>query len=409
MSYRNARKGPRPWRRELEDTVSRVRLGGLFYLAGWLIVGVADGAAQDYPVPFALTLLAFLSLALLRLRAVPAVAEAAQAQRHIVLRWSVVLATNVLWSGALVWLLATSASIEARLLAIVLTGAYATAVAHALPMRASFATSALLILFVPMLAMLAATPGQRLLAAALAVYLLYILLAMRRAHSEYWQRVELEDDIRRERDFYEQQSRRDALTGLANRRRFDSAFASLVSAGRSPPAVVSLILFDLDRFKTINDRHGHGAGDDCLVAFARLLGQAFAGAGELPARLGGEEFAVLLPDVTLEQALARAEAVRHALAAAPVQAVDGCVTPTVSGGVVCRVGSEDVEAMMKRADAALYEAKRAGRNRVVACHGAPAAAGGAVLSAAGAIDVPDGTGADRGPPGGLPLAPDPVH
>ena len=367
MAYRSARSRGRSWHRELADTVSRVRLGGLFYLVGWLLIGWADGAPERYPATFAATLAAFLVLALLRFRRAPGAVHATQAQRHILWRWAVVLTTNVIWSGAVVWLLATSTSADARMLALVLTGAYATAIAHALPMRGALAAGAIGVLFVPMVAMLIATPGQRLLAVALGVYLLYILLAMRRSHREYWQRVGLEDDIRRERDFYEQQSRRDALTGLANRRRFDSAFASLLASDKaSLPRTISLVLFDLDRFKTINDRHGHVVGDDCLVAFAGLLGQAFSGPGELPARLGGEEFAVLLPEVTLDEAMIRADAIRHALVAAPVPLVHGCVAPTVSGGVVSRIGTEGADAMMKRADAALYEAKHTGRDRVVA-------------------------------------------
>ena len=144
-----------------------------------------------------------------------------------------------------------------------------------------------------------------------ALYLLYVSLALRRSHAEYLQRLDLEDELRQQRDLFEQQSRRDGLTGLANRRRFSSALEDWAVDARTSGTPLSLLILDLDHFKAINDRHGHARGDDCLREFAARLQAAFASEEELVARLGGEEFGVLLRETSLQQAFTRAEAFRR--------------------------------------------------------------------------------------------------
>jgi diguanylate cyclase (GGDEF)-like protein len=148
----------------------------------------------------------------------------------------------------------------------------------------------------------------------------------------------------------EHQAATDALTGLANRRAF---LAALASAGSG-----ALLTFDLDNLKPINDRHGHEAGDAALRALAALL-RADAGAGEVAARLGGDEFALWMPEADVAAAKARAEALRAraaALAGTPH-------APRFSMGIACRPpGSrESARALLARADAALYAAKRGAR------------------------------------------------
>ncbi len=144
---------------------------------------------------------------------------------------------------------------------------------------------------------------------------------------------------------------RDPLTGLFNRRKF---------LADAPAGDYALILFDLDHFKAINDRHGHLAGDDVLVAVAAMLRSRLA-PDAMPGRLGGEEFAVALPGATLDQARAVAESLRLHLAG--LRLGPG-VSVTASFGVVgCQAG-DDLPRLMARADALLYDAKRGGRNRV---------------------------------------------
>jgi diguanylate cyclase (GGDEF)-like protein len=156
----------------------------------------------------------------------------------------------------------------------------------------------------------------------------------------------------------------DGLTGLANRRAFDEALTTEVRRARRTGQALSLILLDADHFKRVNDNHGHHAGDDVL----RAIGRALAGgrATDVPARYGGEEFAVLLPSCAGTEAVRVAERLRAA-----INAETGPLAVTASAGVASL--SDDIadeRALLAAADAALYRAKAAGRDRTVQAAGA---------------------------------------
>ncbi|MFG1301975.1 diguanylate cyclase [Xanthobacter sp. V3C-3] len=174
-------------------------------------------------------------------------------------------------------------------------------------------------------------------------------------------------------------ARTDGLTGLANRRTFDVQFSQDWVRARGEAAPLTLVMLDVDHFKAFNDTRGHLSGDDALRSVARMLSAAAAGTTHLVARYGGEEFIVLLTGVGLEQGVAFAEDVRRLLAdlaiphpAAPSRRISASFG--VASMVPTQEGSPD--ALVAVADAALYEAKRSGRDRVVA-HGerAPTSAG----------------------------------
>jgi two-component system chemotaxis family response regulator WspR len=159
----------------------------------------------------------------------------------------------------------------------------------------------------------------------------------------------------------------DGLTGIANRRRFDEAVHVEWQRGRRQRTPLALLLCDVDHFKLYNDHLGHPAGDLCLKKMAAVLTGQLKRPADLAARYGGEEFALLLPDTDLAGALRVGEACRaglEQLALPHPGAPRGLVT--MSMGVTCIVpGEEDtLEDLIARADAALYEAKRTGRNRV---------------------------------------------
>ncbi|KMO20581.1 PleD family two-component system response regulator [Methylobacterium indicum] len=160
----------------------------------------------------------------------------------------------------------------------------------------------------------------------------------------------------------------DGLTGLHNRRYLDSYLAGLFSEPSLRERPVSLLILDIDRFKSINDRFGHDAGDEVLKEFATRIRAQTRGI-DVVARFGGEEIVVVVPDTGLDAARQVAERIRERIEAAPfaVQRGTCSIEVTVSIGVAARQAN-DVEAgtLLKRADLALYEAKQAGRNRVVA-------------------------------------------
>jgi diguanylate cyclase (GGDEF)-like protein len=159
----------------------------------------------------------------------------------------------------------------------------------------------------------------------------------------------------------------DPLTGLHNRRSFEVRLAEEVERTRRSQVPFALLLLDLDHFKQVNDRFGHQAGDQALQAVASVLEQQLR-AVDLPARIGGEEFAVLLPDTAGQGALDTAERLRAAIATRPIAHEGATIAVTASIGVACCSAHADTsEGLLRVADLALYQAKRAGRNRT---HGA---------------------------------------
>jgi two-component system cell cycle response regulator len=159
----------------------------------------------------------------------------------------------------------------------------------------------------------------------------------------------------------------DALTGLHNRRYLDSHIAALFADAVARGRQLSMLLLDIDRFKSINDTHGHDAGDEVLREFA-LRVRAHTRGIDVVARFGGEEVVVLVPDTPLDGARAVAERIREQVEAVPFPIHGGArrVTVTVSIGVAARQpGDTSGVDILKRADLALYRAKEEGRNRVV--------------------------------------------
>jgi len=160
-------------------------------------------------------------------------------------------------------------------------------------------------------------------------------------------------------------SHHDGLTGLLNRRAVESMLDREVQRLQRFGQPFTLLLIDIDHFKRINDRLGHAAGDAVLAAVAAALKEE---ARELDrvARFGGEEFCVVLPHTDREGALHAAERLRSAVERLRVPWGDDLVTVTISTGLACAdEQNETLSMLLKRADMALYEAKAAGRNRVV--------------------------------------------
>jgi two-component system cell cycle response regulator len=160
----------------------------------------------------------------------------------------------------------------------------------------------------------------------------------------------------------------DSLTGLHNRRYLDSHLATLFERAQSRNRPLSLMITDIDRFKSINDTWGHDVGDEVLKEFASRLRKNVRGI-DLACRMGGEEFVVVMPDTNSETAQMVAERIRSQIAQTPFKTGDGeqTIEVTISVGVAGLAKDvTTVAALMKRADQALYEAKNGGRNRVVA-------------------------------------------
>jgi diguanylate cyclase (GGDEF)-like protein len=155
---------------------------------------------------------------------------------------------------------------------------------------------------------------------------------------------------------FRQMSRTDMLSGLLNRRAFIEDL-SQVERGH-------LLIIDIDRFKQINDRYGHLAGDDVIVSVAEMLKEV-ADAPHLVARIGGEEFAILFRDAEFADVVSLAERLRRTVANRQIETVHHTISVTVSGGLADITPIRDFSAVYAAADRALYIAKSAGRNRIV--------------------------------------------
>lgn len=158
-------------------------------------------------------------------------------------------------------------------------------------------------------------------------------------------------------------SETDPLSGLFNRRGFELRFERLMQETETKGLPISLVLCDLDHFKSVNDTHGHAGGDRVITAFADALREATL-PGHVVARIGGEEFAIVLPGCNLAAARLFAESVRLRMEKMKVETMPAEARFTASFGVAERSRDETSEHVHYRADAALYQAKDAGRDRV---------------------------------------------
>jgi diguanylate cyclase (GGDEF)-like protein len=157
----------------------------------------------------------------------------------------------------------------------------------------------------------------------------------------------------------------DELTGLANRRRFLSQLEAEVARSRRNGSPLGIVLADLDDFKRVNDTYGHEAGDEALRGFAAIL-RATVRDVDLAVRLGGEEFAVLLPDTGLAGSAQLAERLRDALQSSSIGSPGAPIKLTASFGVSCFPAAAAAEDLLTDADRRLYDAKRRGKNTVIA-------------------------------------------
>jgi len=176
------------------------------------------------------------------------------------------------------------------------------------------------------------------------------------------------DFLRQKLDYSLEMAVTDALTGLHNRRYMAGQLQALVGRANQGGEPVAVLMMDIDHFKAVNDGFGHDAGDEVLREFAVRLATKVR-AVDLPCRMGGEEFVVVMPGTRLEDAVRIADRIRADMAGAPfpVMGGDAHLQITISIGVASTTGRDDTpDALLKRADEGVYEAKSAGRNRVIA-------------------------------------------
>ncbi|MBF0446909.1 MAG: diguanylate cyclase [Magnetococcales bacterium] len=183
-------------------------------------------------------------------------------------------------------------------------------------------------------------------------------------------RVQIHMELKRQRDYLQNISSLDSLTGISNRRRFDEFFINEWRRSIRTQTPLSLILMDIDFFKQFNDQYGHVHGDFCLKEVAATLARSLVRPADLVARYGGEEFVFILPDTDYDGLNYLAETLRKNIENLDIEHKQSAVSPvvTVSLGGICGIPSQSVQHLdfIGRADHCLYQAKNSGRNRAVA-------------------------------------------
>lgn len=173
--------------------------------------------------------------------------------------------------------------------------------------------------------------------------------------------------LKRNLDDVQEETKKDPLTGVANRRAFDELMVETIAKARDEETPLSLLMVDIDHFKRFNDTFGHLLGDEVIKIVARILLNSVKGQ-DVVARYGGEEFAVILPETPIEGGMAIAEKIRYAIASKKLTRTDtgeDYGKLAVSIGVSTYHAGDTPTRMIERADQALYDAKHAGRNRVM--------------------------------------------
>ncbi|WP_223271713.1 GGDEF domain-containing protein [Colwellia hornerae] len=165
----------------------------------------------------------------------------------------------------------------------------------------------------------------------------------------------------------EEKNTLDELTGLYNRRFYDQKILAEYRRSRRNLTPLSLLVIDIDHFKTVNDNYGHLAGDECLVAVAACIKSCLRRSADISCRYGGEEFCLILPETDSKGAMALAEELRESIASCQVSYNDIIINLTISCGISTYLQQKDVQAehLFVVADQALYQAKHNGRNQVI--------------------------------------------
>jgi diguanylate cyclase (GGDEF)-like protein len=204
------------------------------------------------------------------------------------------------------------------------------------------------------------------LAVMIFLFSFYMVLIAYRGNREYWDALENEYLLEIKSQEMARLSNIDVLTGLYNRRYFDKAFDSEWKRSGRNNSMLSVILFDIDHFKIINDTFGHQVGDEYLKKTAAALTSVFKRDYDIVARYGGEEFIVLLPGINADHASQLAEKVKKRIESMTTDHLGKKVGTTISAGIMCCVPNFNTisDSIISCADQALYIAKQGGRNRV---------------------------------------------
>ncbi len=275
--------------------------------------------------------------------------------------------TALVWGTIAAYVLVQDGEQKTQLLMIICTAGFCSggAIAFIPERRLSILYN---LLMLPPAATIILIKGDNLtLVAALFLYSAYLVLISLRGNDEYWTALENEFLLEEKSEELKQASRVDVLTSIFNRRHFDELFHLTLGLCARRGTPITLIICDIDHFKTINDTFGHLAGDEYLKLIGLCLQKVFRRETDVVGRYGGDEFVILLPDEDTAVTRELTECFRKDVAGIILDYNGAKIQSTVSLGMTCCIpqAGQSPESLIARADTALYMAKNAGRNRIV--------------------------------------------
>jgi diguanylate cyclase (GGDEF)-like protein len=358
----------------LVDAMQRTRGGTFVHLPLFVLIGWVTGIAESHRAFFYCNVALLTATVLLRVAFTRHVHRAAGSDAERIRRFTWTFTGLYLLSGAHWGALAAAVSYwpslaDARIpIWLVCTGMAAAATIILGLLQAVRIGYPAVVLLPPMCAcLLNPSEGSLFAVAAAAMLWIYVFDASRGVRRDYWAGAIARAELEQRAAELERLSTTDSLTQICNRRYFDERLADEWSHSIQTGQRIAVLVVDIDHFKSINDEYGHPVGDRCIVAAAEALRAGLRRDRELLARYGGEEFAVLLPGAPEDAAIAAAETLRLRVAEALIEVKGRRIAMTCSVGVCSLIAGPNArpDIAMRRADQALYIAKRAGRNRVV--------------------------------------------
>lgn len=356
-------------KRVLQDLKKRSTFGIFFYIAVALLIVIANNYYERHPVFSALFLVSMLGVCFFRL--VHMSVSDKMGDRYEIANRNIfyisVIASAVIWGIIFAVIMLQQGEYASQtLMTAVICGLCAGGVVAFVPNR-QLSIYYNLSMLMPASVLMLINRSHIILAIMVLLFSVYLIIIAYRGNREYWDALENEYLLELKSSELALLSNTDALTGLYNRRYFDQALdLEWKRSGRNKD-ILSVIIFDIDHFKNINDTFGHQAGDEYLTNTAATLSAVFKRDYDIVARYGGEEFIVLLPGTDAEQARQLAEQARQNIELLILYHQGKKFATTISAGIMCSVADFNTspDYIVACADKALYKAKNEGRNRVV--------------------------------------------
>lgn len=357
--------------RIVDDFYARTRPGPIFYIVAIWLSALNDDMLNLYLPEVIYSSLFFLFLAIVRLSLRKPENNITAISNWQRINWLLIYCSAIGWGIYFGWVLSIQSLNHSMLVLMLATISFATIYCYWFCMHLLLCQFASILFVLPAIAVIVLfQPDDFPLAIGLAVFSAFIIITAIRNNRHYYQQIDHEVSLHKVQLELKKLSSTDDLTGLANRREYNSFMEQAFNRARRNSAKLSLVILDLDNFKTVNDNYGHAVGDQCLQHVAKILTSHGKRDTDLKARIGGEEFALILPDTEMLSALNLASILCDTMNQSTFAAANSNLTITASFGVgeYNNAGDKTPDDFFNRVDAAVYAAKRNGKNRVEIAH-----------------------------------------